>query len=197
MDISITTPATTTSIDRALLKASKRILHDAEDSLIDFWLTVADGYVENESHRSLMERTLTMSVSRVLPVFQIPYPPLISIESIKYTIDDEAEVTVNPTTQITRRVVEMLPQVTITDLTKDYSGSMTIVYKAGHTLPSSVPPELRQASLLLAGHYLTSREAAYMDPRAILINREIAFGVNSLIRHWIVPNTNEPLNGGY
>lgn len=197
MDITVTTRATATSIDKALVKASKRILYDQEDPLIDFWIAVADAYVENETHRSLMERTLTMSVSRVLPSFQIPYPPLASIESVEYTITDQTEVIVNTTTGITRRVVEMLPEVTIPALTTDYGGTMTIVYKAGHALPADVPPELRQASLLLAGHYLTSREAAYMDPRAILINREIAFGVNSLIRHWVIPNANEPLNGGY
>lgn len=200
MDISITTPATATSISRELVKESKRIVHDAENNLIDFWIKVADEYVEKAANISLMERTLTLNISRVLPWIQLPFPPLkavADIEAFTYTVDGQTEVIVNPATDISMRTVYMLPSIKIPALTKSYDGSMSITYKAGYTTPEAVPSGLRQAALLLVGHYLSHRDASLMDPKAILIDRKIVFGVGEHIAQWRIPNTNETINEGF
>lgn len=198
MDLTVTTPESLTSVDKALLKASKRILHAREDDLIDFWLRVADDFVRDRSQTGMMSRTLTLKIARVLPVFQLPFPPVQSITSVKYTIDDESEVVVNTSTGLKSRIVEMLPTYTITALDgKEYAGTMEIVYVSGYASAAAVPSALRQATLLLAAHYVNSREAEYLDPRAIVVERKIAFGVDELIRLLRVPPVNETMNGGY
>lgn len=197
MDVTVIAPATQTSITKELVKDSKRIVHDLEDDLIDFWIKVADAYVETATNTSLMRQTRRMNISRVLPVVQIPYPPLHQITTFKYTIDGKTEVTVDPALDTKSRTVFMLPTYTVNAITKEWGGSMTIEYEAGYDDPNKVPVQLRQASLLLATHYLSSREAAYLDPKAILIERKIAYGVDQLLAQFVIPNTNETINGGF
>ncbi len=200
MDVKVTTPATITSITKDLVKENKRILYAHEDNIIDFWIKVADAYVENATNTSLMKRTLRMAISKVLPVVQLPFPPLYAAPtSIKYTLSGQTEVIVNPATDVTTTTVYMLPTLAITSLDGYASrdGKMTIDWEAGYNDPNLVPFQLRQASLLLASHYLSSREAAYLDPKAILIERKIAFGVDDLVQQLRVPNTNATINGGY
>ncbi len=198
MDITVTTPETSTSIDKALVKASKRIAHSREDELIDFWIRVADDYIRDRTATGIMQRTLVLKISRVLPVFQLPFPPVASLVSAKYMIDGQTETVLNVSTDLKKTVVEMLPTYTIAALDEtEYDGSMEITYISGYALPAEVPSVLRQASLLLTAHYCNSREAEYLDPRAIQIERKIAFGVDELVSRLRIPPVNEAINGGY
>lgn len=202
MDLTVTTPAATTSIDAALVKANKRILHSSEDSLIDFWIEAADRYIEKRLNRSLLSQTLTLKINKILPVIQFPRPPLISVTSLKYTPEDESEVTVAVGTLI-QRTVDMLPTIRIPAIEVAYGkcsetdGTMTVVYQAGWASAASVPAPLRQASLLLASHWLTSREAAHMDLRVMNVEKKIPLGFDDMIKEYRITNNNEAINGGY
>jgi len=203
MDLQITTAPTLFSIDKALVKSNKRIRHSSEDDLIDFWIAAADRYIEKETNRSLLTQTLTLRIDKILPVIQLPRPPFASITSLKYTPEDGDEVTVDVATDTVQRVVDMLPTFRIPSIDAAYGedvetdGTMTVVYVAGWNAATSVPADLRQAALLLASHYVTSREAAYMDARLMQVEKKIAFGVDELVRGHRIPNANTPINGGY
>lgn len=194
MDLQIKTAPAVTSIDAALVKASKRILNSSEDTLIDFWIEAADDYIERSTNRALLPQTLVLTLDRVLPVVDIPRPPLASITHVKYTLDGEAEVTLDPADyKIT--APNMLSRITIADLS-EAKGSMEIEYIAGYADADAVPSSLRQASLLLAGHYLTSREATFLDPRIMNVEKKIEFGVDQNCMQYRVPNASE-LNDGH
>lgn len=203
MDIQITTAPNATSIDAALVKSNKRILHNSEDSLIDFWIKAADRHIEKETNRSLLTQTLTLRINKILPVIQLPRPPLASITSIKYTPEDEDEVTVDVNTDTVQRIVDMLPTIRIPSIETAYGecsetdGTMTIVYVAGWAAADDIPFDLRLASLLLASHWLTSREAAHMDLRVMNVEKKIPFGVDALIKNFRITNNNEAINGGW
>lgn len=191
MDLTVKTAATLTSIDAALVKANKRILHNSEDALITFWIQAADQYVEKRGNIALMEQTFVLRLRRILPCVQLPRPPLNAITSVKYTPEGGSEQTLaDPTVRIDRMLA------TIDTGLECQAGTMTIEYVAGADDPEKVPAPLRQASLLLASHYLTSREASYFEPRIMQVEKKIVFGVDELIKEYRIPNATD-INGGW
>lgn len=196
MDLTVKTPPTATSIDVALVKANKRIRHASEDTLIEFWIKAADAYIEKRTNRALMRQTLVLRTTAVLPFVYLPRPPFVSLTHVKYTPEDADEVTVVEADYL-RTTDSMLQRVEIPSL-GDYAsrGVMNIEYLAGADDPEDVPAPLRQASLLLASHYLTSREAAFMDQRIMQVEKKIVFGVDELVKEYRVPNGSS-LNDGW
>lgn len=194
MDLTVKTAPTGTTISLDLLKTSKRIRHNSEDAIIEFWIKAADDYIERRTNRALMEQTLVLRLSRILPCIEIPRPPLVSISHIKYTPKGGDEVTVDAG-DITTTNRDMIAQATIAGLTEK-PGTMEIEYVAGASNADDVPSPLRQASMLLAGHYMTSREATFLDPRIMNVEKKIEFGVDQNCLQYRVPNLAE-LNGGY
>ena len=193
MDLKITTPANTFSIDKTLVKAGKRIRSNSENDLVDFWIAAADAYVEKRTNLALMEQTIQLRLRRILPFVLLPRTAAAAVQSVKYTPDAGAEVTVAPA-DYAQTVDRMLTRLDF-DLVEQ-AGTMTIVYKAGADDPADVPAPLRQASYLLAAHWMTSREAEFMDVRTMNVEKRIAFGVDELVAGFRVPNGTE-LNGGW
>jgi uncharacterized phiE125 gp8 family phage protein len=188
MDLTVKTPPTVTSIDVALVRANKRIRHANEDALIEFWIKAADAYIEKRTNRALMRQTLVLRLSRVLPCVYLPRPPFAEMTHVKYTVEGDAVVTVAPGDYV-RTTDRMLQRIEIGALGGyDQAGTMEIEYLVGAAAVDAVPAPLRQASLLLASHYTTSREAAYMDPRLMNVEKKIVFGVDELVKEYRVPN---------
>lgn len=191
MDLTITVPAAATSIDKDLVKAGKRIRHANEDELITFWTKAADAYVEKRTNLALMEQTIQLRLRRILPFVILPRTAAADVQSVKYTPEGGSEVTLADYEQSVDRMLTRLDF----DLVEQI-GSMTIVYKAGASDPEEVPAPLRQASYLLAAHWLSSREAAYMDTRTSQVEHKVEFGVDQLVAAYRVPN-GTALNGGW
>lgn len=193
MDLTRTVAPTLTSIDVALVKAGKRIRHGSEDSLIQFWIAAADEYVEKRTNLALMQQTFVLRLRRILPAVQLPRPPLKSITSIKYAAAGGTEqVLSDPDDRV--RIDRMLP--TIDTGLVEQAGTMEIEYVVGADDPEKVPAALRQASYLLAAHYVSAREAGYFEPRIMQVQKKIEFGVDTLLAQYRVPN-GTALNGGW
>lgn len=193
MDLTQKTAPTKTSIDAALVKAGKRIRHDSENDLISFWIKAADEYVEKRTNLALMEQTFVLRLRRILPSVQLPRPPLKTITSVKYAVTGGTEQTLSdPDDRV--RIDRMLP--TIDTGLVEQAGTMEIEYVVGADDPEKVPAALRQASYLLAAHYLTAREASYREPRIMQVEKTISFGVDALVKESRVPNATD-LNGGW
>lgn len=196
MDLTVKTPPSSYSITADLVRENKRIRHSSESGLISFWIAAADAYIEKRTNRALMRQTLILRLSRVLPYVYLPRPPFVAMTHVKYTPLDGDEVTAAPADYV-RITDSMLQRIDITAL-GGYSerGAMEIEYTVGETDPEKVPAPLRQASLLLASHYMTSREAAYMDQRVLQISKKVVFGVDELCAAYRVPN-GSALNDGW
>lgn len=193
MDLTLKTPAAATSISVDLVKAGKRIRHSSEDELIEFWIKAADEYVEKRTNLALMEQTFVLRLRRILPAVQLPRPPLKTITSVKYAVTGGTEqVLSDPDDRV--RIDRMLP--TIDTGLVEQAGTMEIEYVVGADNPEKVPAALRQASYLLAAHYLTAREASYREPRIMQVEKTISFGVDALVKEFRVPNGTD-LNGGW
>lgn len=193
MDLVRKTPPTKTSIDVALVKAGRRIVSSTEDALIEFWIKAADEYVEKRTNRALMEQTFVLRLRRILPVVQLPRPPLKEIISVTYTSDDGSSLVLpDPNDRV--RIDRMLA--TLDTGLVEQPGTMEIEYVAGVDDPEKVPAALRQAVYLLAAHYVTNREATYFEPRIMKVEKKIEFGVDELTKEFRVPN-GDLLNGGW
>lgn len=193
MDLTLKTPAVKTSIDVELVKAGKRIRHGSEDSLISFWIKAADEYVEKRTNLALMEQTFVLRLRRILPSVQLPRPPLKTITSVKYAVTGGTEqVLSDPNDRV--RIDRMLP--TIDTGLVEQAGTMEIEYVVGADDPDKVPAALRQATYLLAAHYVTSREAVYFEPRIMQVEKTISFGVDQICKEHRIPNATD-LNGGW
>ncbi len=143
-----------------------------------------------------MRQTLVLRTSRVLPFVYLPRPPFVSITHVKYTPTDGDEVTVDAA-DYTRVTDSMLQRITLTDLGGDsQSGVMEIEYLAGAADPEEVPAPLRQASLMLVGHWLENRSATMLDPRIMNVSKKVQFGVDELVKEYRVPNGSS-LNDGW
>lgn len=208
MDLTIVTRPTLTSIDAAKVKANKRLLNASEDSLITGWIEAADDYVARLANASLMEQTLKLRLGAVLTKFSLPRPTIgspavpVTITALTVTPEDGSTITVDLSGLIIR-VSEMLPVITVPEIVTAYGedsiteGEMEITYKAGYDDAANVPPAVTQATLLLASHFTTSREAVFMDQRIMNVEKKIQFGVDSLIGAYRIPNADYKLNGGY
>lgn len=188
MDLTVKTAPTKFSIDKSIVKAGKRIRHNSEDLMIDFWVAAADAYIEKRTNRALMEQTLVLRLRKILPTVFLPRPPLLSITHVKYTPENGSEVTVDEA-DYRESIDRMVTRLDIFEVPMlGRRGTMEIEYVAGATEPDDVPFPLRQASYLLAAHWLTSREAAFMDPRIMNVSKKVVFGVDELTMEYRVPN---------
>lgn len=189
MDVTVRATSTEHVITPEQVRQNKRIMNSLEDDLIAGWIEAAEDYVERTTNRALMTQELTLSIPMILKTVSLPRPPFESIQEIRLTPDEGAASTIPGTgSGIMARVRRMVTEFDVPDVTFSKPGYMEIDYTAGASIASAVPAALKQAVLLLASHYLTSREAAYMDPRLMMVQKKIPYGVDELCARYRVPN---------
>lgn len=188
MDLTVKTPSTDLCISVAQVKANKRIKSAAEDELIGLWIEAAQEWVAAEAQISILPTVYTARWQSIYPEVELLRPTVSSIASLKKTPKGGTLTTVlgNALTTFKR---DMLTIVTVPDITTAIDGVLEIEYTAGYADAGSVPARIKQAVLLLASHWMTSREAGHMDPRLMDIEKEIPFGVRDLVSQFRVPNT--------
>lgn len=196
MDLTIKTVPSATSITLEMAKAQKRVRHGSEDDLINLYLKAADAYIEKRANIAVMEQTLVLRLSRVLPVIYLPRPPIGTITHVKYTPRGGAQV-IPGSDDYVETTDRMLRRIEISAL-GGYcqDGAMEVEYKAGAANADAVPAPLRQAALMLVAHWMSNREATFIDPRIMNVNKKVAFGVDELIKEYRVPNGTS-LNDGW
>lgn len=168
-------------------------------------ILVARRYVENATNRALIDRTIdwyfdwfpNKSYRWDYPYTQqpicVPYAPLVSVTSIKYTDTNSVQQTWDSsyytvdTDSDEGRIYPVYGQYYPTDV-QYISNAIVIRYVAGYTITTdspqdspldyadNVPQELKQAMLLVVGHLYENRELSTMDS----INT-LPFGVKELI----------------
>lgn len=101
MFVTVTTPPDEYPVSVADLKKHMVIDHASDDDLIESYLQAAIAEIDPPHGilgRAMVEQTLTAYLTGFSSIIRLPYPPLISVESVKYTDSDGAEQTVDSDT---------------------------------------------------------------------------------------------------
>lgn len=142
------------------VKSHLRVVHDSDDAYITSLITSAADYIEgyHGSALALGSQTWAMYLDDFPAVVTIPIWPVQSVSSITYRdadgttqalTDFDADEKGNPAT-ITPNPGASFPQA------DGKFNSVTVTFTAGFT---RVPGDLKQAMLLLIGHWYENREA--------------------------------------
>ncbi|MCG3168189.1 MAG: hypothetical protein POELPBGB_03989 [Bacteroidia bacterium] len=137
-----------------------------DDALIDRLITAARRRVEHDSLHALLTQTWELVLGGFPDAdrIELPYPPLQSITSVTYVDSAGASTTWSSsnyhadTDSTPGRLVAAYGVSWPTFTPRPYS-AVRVRYVAGWTAADSVPAELRQAVLLLVGHWYEQREA--------------------------------------
>jgi len=164
--IKITTAPAAEPVTESEAKLHCRVDHSTEDAIFTRLIEVARIQCENISGRAFVTRTYTAMLDRWPSTpFELPYPPLASITSIKYYDDaGSAAATVSSanyyvdTNSEPGRVALVSgadwPSTTLRDI-----NGVEIIYTAGYGNAAAVPDQYKQAMLLLIGHLYENRES--------------------------------------
>lgn len=98
MHITVKTPATELPVTVAEAKGHCIIDHNAHDAMLEQFIkaTVEQlSPVNGWLGRAVMQTTFEAHLERFKPIIRLPYPPLVSVESIKYLDRDGVEQTVD------------------------------------------------------------------------------------------------------
>lgn len=156
----VTTAPTAEPISLADAKVHLRTVtgDTSEDSaVITPLIQAAREYCENITGRALASQTVKAYPEK-WGRWRLPRPPLISVTSIKYYDEDGTESTLAATDYQVDAVdgqIDILtePNVTLRDL-----NPIVVEYACGYTTGNALPAAMRQAMLLLIGHWYMNRE---------------------------------------
>lgn len=163
MAYKIITDISTEPITLAEAKLHLRVLTGtSEDAVIQALIVAAREYCEQYTGRAFGTKTLELILD-AFPVgdsIYLPCPPLQSVASAKYTDKDGVEATMPETDYIvdSDSTIGRIVRVNSWPSFIPYaSNPIKIRYTAGYTAP---PKTLKQAMLLLIGHWYNNRESS-------------------------------------
>ncbi len=189
MGLKIITPPAVEPVTLQEAKLHLRVDGEDEDTLIQGLIQAAREHVETIlTHTALCTQTLEW-VTDAFPdcweAIELPRPPLQSVTSIKYT--DSANVVHTMSASDYCVNIDGFPGT----ITPAYglswpgdalapSGAVRVRYVAGWGLPAAVPQSLKQAILLLIGHFYDNRGVMVSSALA-----EMPFAVNALCNGYL------------
>lgn len=155
-------------------KAHLRVLHDLDDDYIDALIETATGHLEGRG--GILGRALVTQIweyrIRCFPncgVIQLPLPPLQTVGAIAYIDTNGATQTLSPDQyavdaetlvgQIRRAYGVTWPA------TRAEDHAVRITFTAGYGDAADVPRPIKQAILLLIGHFYVNRDLGLVLPQ--------------------------------
>lgn len=166
-------------------KAHLRVDFDDDDDYIQSLIDAAVAHVDGPAGwlgRALLTQTLELRCDEFGTCdIPLPFPPISEVVSIKYDDDDGAEQTVDDT------VYRLVGQPSAPRIALAYneawptvrwqSEAVRIQYLAGYGEAADVPKPIKQAVLLLIGHWYANREAVNVGTTVT----ELPMAVKSLL----------------
>jgi uncharacterized phiE125 gp8 family phage protein len=176
-------------IDLPAAKAHLRVLFNDEDALIQNIITTARDYVERMTGTSLATQTWQLYLDRwprqdrqeywpwsAQPgAILLPRFPLQSVTSIQYTDSTGATNTVASTNYVVdavSRIPRIAPASNMAWPSTSFApeNAVVVTFISGYTSLGVLPPTLRQALLLLIGHWYGNREDTVVGTRLVAIS---------------------------
>lgn len=163
-------------------KAHLRVDLDDEDALIAGYIASARQWCEKWTGRAFITQTWTLGLDDWADRIAIPLAPLSSVTSVDYLDENDASQTLSTTIYqvvtggdqggvIFRKDGQSFPSLS------DLKEPITITFVAGYGLASDVPEPIRQAILLLVGHWFRNRETVGV----VSENTPLEFTVTALL----------------
>lgn len=160
------TPPAAPVITLAEAKAHARYDLPDEDALILGYVETATQKAESFLNRALINRGYRITLDRWVSRLPLPMPPLVSVESVKYDDENDAEQTVDPgnywisTTRLPGEIF-FNPQWDFPTLTASRDvDRIRIEFTAGYGVdPTNVPMQIRQGVNYTTSHYFRNRES--------------------------------------
>ena len=185
MNLKVITPPVLEPVSLAEAKLQCRVDLDDDDALITGYIAAAREYCEKIDWRAYLTQTLELWLDAWpcdVRFITLPRPPLQSVTKIEYYGSDDTKYTLSPLAyyssqaaqpgKVQLRLDSVWPGVALREM-----DAICVTYKAGWTAAANVPPRIKQAVLLLVGHYYENREATLSGS----VSREIEFAVNALL----------------
>jgi uncharacterized phiE125 gp8 family phage protein len=184
VNVKIITDVTTEPITTAEAKSHLRVDITDDNDYIDSLVTVARLYCENYTRRALAEKTIELIMDKFpdcKDYFELPYALVSSVTHIKYKNSDGDESTWDTANYIVDNDVvpariSLAYNVSYPTFTEYPVSAVRVRYVCGYNDSIVIPKPIKQAMLLLIGHWYENREAT-----AFNVNRELAFSVNALL----------------
>jgi len=181
MPVTTLTPAAAAPVDLGTAKAHLRVEHSDEDGLILDLIDAAAAHVEQRTGRALVQRGLRLTLDRFDTVIRLPMPPLVQVDEIRYLDTDGVQQVLAASGYLvdiasTPARITVAPDADWPD-TQAVTGAVEIDYQAGYGNADAVPLPIKQAILLLLGHWYENREAVITGP----ITSELPLAVDSLL----------------
>ncbi len=183
MALTVTTPPATEPVTTAEAKSHCRVDIATDDTLIDGLIEAAREYAEVITRRAFITQTLLLTLDSFPTEILLPRPPAITIGAtdLKYTDIDGAEqslaaanYTIDNKTEPARVVLSATGS---WPSTQSVVNAVRITYTAGYGAAAAVPQAIKQAILLLVGHWYENRESTVSGT----IIKSIPDGVDALL----------------
>lgn len=173
MNFSVVTKPTFDPVTLSEALAHCRVDNSDDDGLIVGYIMAARQYLEDICGMCFATQTLDATFDSMWPaLFQLPRAPAQSITSISY-VDTAGATQVLASNQyvaaLKRHIAIIAPAYGVTwPEVRDQTDAITVRYVAGcGNSPSDTPEALRQAILLLVGHWYENREAVVVGTTAV------------------------------
>jgi len=159
----------------------------AEDDLLTALITVAREYCENITSRALATQTIVQYMDS-FPCendYELARPPAQSVTSVIYTDSDGDETTLTANTDYivddTSNIGKIVLPYSKTwpTFTPYPVNPIKTTYIAGYYSSDMIPKSIKQAMLLIIGHYYENREAVMTG--AINMTKKVEYAVDSLL----------------
>jgi uncharacterized phiE125 gp8 family phage protein len=177
-------PPTSEPVSLSEAKAQCRVDISDDDAYLTSLITVARQYCEAIDWCAYLTQTIEYWIEDwpLDDEIELPRPPLQSVTSIEYYDVHDMKTTLPTAVYAVDAVsvpglihLKYLQTWPVTQL-RDYN-AICITYQAGWDTPAYMPIVIKQAMLLLIGHWYENREATTNGT----VNRSIEFAVNALL----------------
>ena len=183
MSLTQITPPTSEPVSLSEAKAHCRVTGSEEDGLIAGYLLAAREYVETHTRRTMLTQTWEQIEDVLGDEIRLRKAPILSITSVRYldTAGVEQTLAANQYRLIRRATGEavIVPAFNVTwPVVQAVEAAVTVRFVAGYGASSgSIPEAIRQAILLLVGHWYAHREAVTIGAAPA----EVPMAVESLL----------------
>lgn len=145
-------------------KTHCRVLHDDDDALIEGLITAAREWVETYTGQTLLRRTVSQHFDRLGGNTYLHAWPITAGTAVNVSyLDSNGELQSFADARLAFsdcRAMLVPPIGGSWPATYGENGSVLVSFEAGYAAPDDVPQSLKQAIMLLVGHWFVQREPA-------------------------------------